>query len=137
MNSRDIIGSLCGLAGGAVGALLGYFAFRWIAGQGVYALAVPGTLLGLGWGWASRHRSYFDAAVCGFLALGLGIFSEWKFAPFVADDSFGFFSQAPPSTQTHYLDYDCRRRRRGRLAGCWPQSPGRNALRQMFSPQRH
>lgn len=91
MNSRDIIGTLCGLAGGAVGAVLGYFVFRWIAGQGFYALAVPGTLLGLGWGLASRHRSYFDAAICGILGLALGIFSEWKFAPFKADNSLGFF----------------------------------------------
>jgi hypothetical protein len=79
------------LAGGIVGAILGYFVFRWIAGQGFYALAVPGTLLGLGWGLASRHRSYFDAAICGVLGLGLGIFSELKLAPFVADGSFGFF----------------------------------------------
>ncbi|MCE9544377.1 MAG: hypothetical protein K8T25_02485 [Planctomycetia bacterium] len=91
MNSRNIIGSLCGLAGGIVGAVLGYFVFRWIAGQGFYALAVPGTLLGLGWGLASRHRSNFDAAICGILALGLGVFSEWKFAPFIADGSFSFF----------------------------------------------
>ena len=91
MNSRNILRSLCGLAGGAVGAVLGYFVFRWIAGQGFYALAVPGTLLGLGWGLASRHRSYFDAAACGVLGLALGIFSEWKFAPFAADDSFDFF----------------------------------------------
>ena len=54
MNSRDIIGTLCGLAGGAVGAVLGYFVFRWIAGQGFYALHFkgPGTdlLVGLAGG---------------------------------------------------------------------------------------
>lgn len=91
MNLRDIIGSLCGLAGGIVGAVLGYFVFHWIAGQGFYALAIPGTMLGLGWGLAARHRSYLDATICGILALGIGIFSEWKFAPFIADNSFGFF----------------------------------------------
>jgi len=88
---RTVIGSLCGLAGGVVGAIVGYFVFRWIGRQGFYALALPGTLLGLGWGMASRHRSYFDAVVCGILALALGIFSKWKFAPFKADKSFGFF----------------------------------------------
>jgi len=91
MNARDIVGSLRGLAGGVVGAVVGYFIFRWIGRQGFYALALPGTLLGLGWGWASRHRSYFDAVVCGVLALALGIYAEWKFAPWNVDKSFGFF----------------------------------------------
>jgi hypothetical protein len=29
--------------------------------------------------------------VCGFLSLALGCFTEWRFAPFVADASFGYF----------------------------------------------
>ncbi len=38
-----------------------------------------------------QRRSLPLAAVCGALALALGIFSEWRAFPFVADDSFGYF----------------------------------------------
>jgi len=39
---------LAGILGAAAGGILGYFAFFWIAGQGFYALMVPGGLVGLG-----------------------------------------------------------------------------------------
>ena len=36
--------------GALAGGTLGYFAFFWIAAQGLYALVLPGGLLGLGAG---------------------------------------------------------------------------------------
>lgn len=80
-----------GLAGAAVGGGLGYLAFGWLAGQGFYAVALPGVLLGLGAAVLSKQRSMAMAAACGALALGLGFFSEWKHFPFAKDDSLGYF----------------------------------------------
>jgi hypothetical protein len=31
------------------------------------------------------------ATLCGVLALGAALFSEWSFAPFIADKSLGYF----------------------------------------------
>jgi hypothetical protein len=77
----------CALAGG----VLGYFAFLWIARQGLYAIALPGVLIGLAGGGLVKQRSSLFASVCAALALIAGIVSEWRFSPFVADNSFGYF----------------------------------------------
>ena len=82
---------LVGLLGAAAGGILGYFAFLWIARQGFYALMLPGGLAGLGGGLWVRDRSPARAAICGVLALGLGVFAEWSFAPFIKDASLGYF----------------------------------------------
>ena len=78
------------LIGAIVGGLVGYFAFFWIARQGLYALVLPGGLLGLG---ASLfpNRSTGLCILCGLLALALGLMAEWKFAPFITDGSLGYF----------------------------------------------
>ena len=80
-----------GLLGAAAGGILGYFAFLWIARQGFYALMLPGGLVGLGGGLLVRDRSPARAAICGVFALALGVFTEWRFAPFVKDESLGYF----------------------------------------------
>jgi len=80
-----------GLAGAAVGGVLGFLAFGWLAGQGFYALALPGVLLGLGAGVLAKRRSMALAVACGGLALALGIFAEWKYFPFAKDDSLNYF----------------------------------------------
>jgi len=82
---------LLGFEGAGVGGLLGYFAFGWLARQGLYAVALPGALLGLGFGWLIGERSLPFSVVCGVAALGLGIFSEWSLMPFIADGGFGYF----------------------------------------------
>jgi hypothetical protein len=58
--------------------------------QGFYALVLPGGVLGLGAGW-SQNRSVGLAVVCGIAALALGLYTEWKFFPFVQDGSLSFF----------------------------------------------
>jgi hypothetical protein len=78
------------LAGAVLGGLLGYFAFFWIARQGFYAMVLPGGLLGLGAGLA-RNRSVWIAVVCGLAALALGVYTEWRFAPFADDEGLRFF----------------------------------------------
>jgi hypothetical protein len=78
------------LAAGAIGGAIGYWGFFWIAGQGFYALILPGGLLGIGAG-LFRSRSLLLATICGIAATLLGVFTEWKFAPFIADKSFGYF----------------------------------------------
>jgi hypothetical protein len=78
------------LGGAIAGGLLGYFAFFWIASHGLYGLILPGGLLGLGAG-LSKNRYVALAVVCGLAALGLGLFAEWRFAPFADDESLGFF----------------------------------------------
>ncbi len=78
------------LAGALAGGLIGYFAFLWIARQGFYALVLPGALVGIGASLAP-NRSLAMCVVCGVLALVLGFFAEWQFAPFIKDDSLAYF----------------------------------------------
>jgi hypothetical protein len=82
--------NLLTLAGALGGGLIGYCIFIWLASQGVYGLILPGGLLGLGAG-AFKSKSILVALICGVAALALGFFAEWRFAPFAADDSLGYF----------------------------------------------
>jgi hypothetical protein len=77
--------------GAVVGAILGYFAFFWIARQGFYALVAPGALLGMGAGLLVKDKSIPRALVCAVAALALDLFVEWRFRPFVTDPSLGYF----------------------------------------------
>jgi len=78
------------LLGAVVGGLLGYVIFFALARRGLYGLALPGGLLGLGAG-VCKTRSKAIPVACGVLALALGFFAEWRFAPFAADGSLGYF----------------------------------------------
>jgi hypothetical protein len=78
------------LIGAVVGGIIGYFGFRWIAQHGFYALVLPGGLVGIGAGFF-QNKSIPVCVACGLLALAVGIFSEWQFAPFIHDASFGYF----------------------------------------------
>jgi hypothetical protein len=77
--------------GAFVGGVIGHFAFLWIARQGFYALVLPGALAGLGGGFFAKQKSIPLAVLCGGIALATGIFSEWRFAPFIADSRLGYF----------------------------------------------
>ena len=82
---------LLGLLGAAAGGVAGYFAFVWALRAGFYALMLPGGLIGLGGGLLVKDRSVVRATICGIFAAGVGLFSEWRNLPFVADNSFGYF----------------------------------------------
>lgn len=84
---------LRGLVGGLAGGALGYFAFFLLARQGIYAMVLPGALLGLGCGFLSGIESNVLGIVCGLLAVMLGCFTEWQFAPFAADGRLAYFIQ--------------------------------------------
>ncbi len=83
--------ALRGLAGAVAGGIVGYFAFAWLAGQGFYALMLPGALLGLGCATLLRKSSNVAGILCGLAAVPLGVFCEWSAFPFVADGSLAFF----------------------------------------------
>jgi hypothetical protein len=90
VTSRQIVSNLLGLAGAVVGGALGYYLFLWIVDQGFYGLMIPGALLGLGCGLLSRHVSTVRGALCAVAAIFLGMFAEWHFRWFTADESFGY-----------------------------------------------
>jgi len=78
------------LIGAAVGGLAGYVLFWYAAKWGFYAIVLPGAMLGIGAGLA-RNRSVFMALLCGLLAIGLGLFTEWWNFPFVRDGRIEYF----------------------------------------------
>lgn len=78
------------LLGAVIGGGLGYIVFFAFARRGLYGLALPGGLLGLGAG-IFKTRSKAVPVVCGLMALSLGLFTEWRFAPFVVDGGLGYF----------------------------------------------
>jgi hypothetical protein len=78
------------LAGALVGGLLGHFIFFWVIRQGFYGLIIPGAAVGLGAGFF-HARSTPTTLLCGLWALALGLFTEWRYAPFTQDSSLGYF----------------------------------------------
>jgi hypothetical protein len=77
---------LCGIAGG----FAGYAAFFFLATHGYYGMILPGGLLGVGAGMV-RSRSIGVPILCGVLALLLGLVTQFRYAPFNADPSLGYF----------------------------------------------
>ena len=78
------------LLGAAVGGVLGYLVFFWFTRRGLYGLALPGGLLGLGAG-LFKARSKTIPVVCSLSVLMLGLFTEWRYEPFAADASLTYF----------------------------------------------
>ena len=82
---------MLGLLGAAAGGALGDFTFQYLTHEGFYGLLLPGAALGLGCGALSGGKSNGLAIVCGIAAMFLGILTEWRFFPFVRDESLGYF----------------------------------------------
>lgn len=78
------------LMAAAAGGVAGYLLFFWLVARGYYGPAVPGGLLGLGAGIFTR-RSGVTPIVCAVAAAALGLFTAWRYAPFIVDPSLGFF----------------------------------------------
>jgi hypothetical protein len=87
---NSIASNMLGLAGATVGGVLGYSIYAWIVGQGFYGLMIPGAMLGLGCSLLAQQRSLARGIVCGVAAVALGLYSEWRIFPFVADPSFTY-----------------------------------------------
>lgn len=88
--SDQLTSALLVIAFATAGGVLGYFAFFWVATQRLYALVLPGGLLGLAASMAPV-RWVGWAVICGAAALVLGLFTEWRFAPWLADGSLSYF----------------------------------------------
>jgi hypothetical protein len=84
-------GWLLGLIGAVIGGIAGYFLFFLLAQHGLYALVLVGAGPGLGGGLLMRGKSIAFGVVCGFFGVLLGLYAEWRFAPFIADPSFAYF----------------------------------------------
>ena len=82
---------LRGLAGAAAGAILGYVAFYFLLKQSLYAMVLPGALVGFCAGAAMQREFKPIGYFCALVALVLGVGLEWRFFPFVADKSLGYF----------------------------------------------
>lgn len=80
------------IAGAIGGAVIGYIGFSLMMKMGLYALVLPGAMIGLGCGAQSGAHSWPLAIFAGLTALCLTVFIEWHFFPFVADESFGILS---------------------------------------------
>lgn len=92
MNQPSPIAALLrGLVGAVLGGLAGYWICRGMLTYGLYAIMVPGAMLGVGWGVLARRNSIVGGVLAAAAAVALGIFTEWNLFPFVADGSLGFF----------------------------------------------
>lgn len=91
-----ITSTLLSLMGATIGGTVGYYLFFWISRQGFYAMIAPGALMGLGCGLMARHRSMIRGILCGIAALILAVYTEWKFAPFLANDSLNYMATHLP-----------------------------------------
>ena len=106
-----LVSNLLGVVGAVLGGIVGYFAFTWAASHGFYAMIAPGGLLGIGCGLRARHPSRIRGIVCAVAGLGLGLFSEWKVFPFVADDTFLYLAKNIPQAVPHHRPDDRPRAR--------------------------
>jgi hypothetical protein len=89
---NNVVGlTLRGLAGAVVGGIVGYVASVWLARQGLYALVLPGAMLGLGCAVLLQRSSNLAGILCGIAALPLGLLCEWRIKPFIADSSLAYF----------------------------------------------
>jgi hypothetical protein len=86
-----LISYALGILGGIAGGAVGYFVFFYATRQGLYPMVLPGALVGLGCGAMLGMKSNAVGVVCGVCALALGLLIEWQFAPFERDRSLGFF----------------------------------------------
>jgi hypothetical protein len=88
--SPYLISHLLGLVGALIGGTLGFYTFGWLHDHGYYGPMIPGAFLGLGSGLLARHHSLVRGVLCGVAAIGLSLFTEWWFRPFLADHSFQY-----------------------------------------------
>lgn len=80
-----------GMAGALLGAVVGFFAFQFAIGHGLYMMIIPGLAIGFGCGRLSKGFSRLNGVLCAALAIVLGLFTEWHFFPFIKDASLEFF----------------------------------------------
>lgn len=75
-----------GILGGLLGAVVSFFLFQFLHGQGLYFMVLPGALVGLGCGFAARSRSFVFSIIALVIAIPAAIFCEWKTDAYFCDD---------------------------------------------------
>jgi hypothetical protein len=101
---RRVLDAILVVIGAAVGGAVGYAAFVWMYNYGFYAAILPGALLGLGGALFARERSVLRGALLGLAGLALGLYTEWKYFPFIADGSLAYFlTNVPQVNPVHLL----------------------------------
>ena len=94
LNSGDPFTVIRGAAGALAGAVIGFAVFTLLRKYfGLYAIAIPGALVGLICGYCTRRRSLVLGIVCAAVAAVTMIFAEWWNFPFIKDESLVFFLQ--------------------------------------------
>ena len=92
--SSNLAAIVRGIAGALAGGVLGVVIFTLLVRYvGIYAMAIPGALVGLGGGYAARTRSLVLGIICVAFAAVAMIFAEWWNFPWQKDESLGFFLQ--------------------------------------------
>lgn len=101
---NDDLSTIIRGAGGALaGAVIGFFAFTLLVTYvGIYAMAVPGALVGVVCGYCINRRSLLLGIVCAGIAGANMIFAEWWNFPFVKDESLGFFLRNLGELKWHF-----------------------------------
>jgi hypothetical protein len=74
---RYVISNVLGLVGAVCGGILGVILVDQAAQRGLYAIVLPGGLVGLGCGLLARHRSLCRGIACGIGGLAAGLYAEW------------------------------------------------------------
>ena len=98
--SADLMKSWAlGIVGAIIGGVAGWFIYFWIASMGFYALALPGALVGLGFGALSRRHMISGGVFCAVVAFFLTAACEWRYSPFSTDESYSYFL-----THIHQVD---------------------------------
>ena len=87
----QVFSTLLGMVGAVAGGVFGHVLFFWFVKQGFYPMVFPGAFVGIGCGSMARHVSKIRGVFCAIAGLGLGLFTEWTFRPFRADDGFFYF----------------------------------------------
>ena len=80
-----------GIIGAAIGGAAGWFAFGWLLSHGMYALALPGALVGLGFGTLSRRTMLTGGLFCAVAGFCVMLLCEWHYFPFAKDDSLHYY----------------------------------------------
>lgn len=99
----DLLVVVRGVGGAFAGAVIGFGTFTLLATYvGLYAMAIPGGLVGLICGYCSQRRSLILGIACAGIASATMILAEWWNFPFNKDASLGFFLQHLGDLQWHF-----------------------------------